>query len=204
LSAGVVGQAYDGTWVCAVGVGNLDRSPCAPLPMVDADKRQLLPIARPGREGQLVLVLARAWPDQDSVSAAVRPNRRNTTPGMRAPTRPPEHDRAPVGRPGWMHPLSWPSPCPNASQAGSICVDGPQPRAGAPRNSSPEDDPAVARAPADAGTVGLDLTDPVRVAAVAVHHEQRADIWALREVVEDEGDPPAVARPGRDVFAASR
>jgi hypothetical protein len=82
LSAGVVRQAHNGAWVCAAGVGNLDRSSSAPLPMVDADKRQSLAIARPGREGQLVIVLARAWPYEDAESAAVRPNRRKTTPGM--------------------------------------------------------------------------------------------------------------------------
>ena len=183
------------------GVGNHDRSPCTPLPMVDADKRQPLAIVRPGREGQLVIVLARAWPYQDAVSAAIRPHRRKTTPGMWAPARPAEHDRAPVGRPGWMHPLNWPSPCPKASQAGSICIDDPQPRAAAPRNSSAENDPAVTRAPRDAGAVGLHLTDLVCVAAVAVHHEQRADVRAF---VADERDPPSVARPGRGMFVAWR
>src|SRR6476619_8006541 len=108
---------------------------------------------------------------------------------MWALARPAEHDRAPVGRPGWTHALGWTSPCPEAPQTVSVCIDDPQPRAAAPRNPSAEDDPAVARTPTDAGAVGLDLTDLVLGAAVAVHHEQRTNIRALRQVTADEGDP---------------
>src|SRR5262245_31262383 len=116
---------------------------------------------------------------------------------MGAATCPAEDDPAPVGRPGWVNALGGSSTGTQLAQAASVRIDDPEAHADVGRNASAEDDLTIARPPAHARAVGVRLADPAHIAAVAVHHEQRTDERARRAVRADEGDPLAVARPGR-------
>ena len=169
--------------------------------MVDTHERDSLPVTRPRREGQLVIVPTRARPDQNPEAAAVSSNRRQPPPRMWAPACPAEDDRAAVGRPRRVHAFGRPAAGAETAQVSSVGVDDPQAPAGATRNASAECNLTVTGAPADARTVGVDPTNAMEVRPVAVHHEQRAD-ERLPNRLSDKGDPPSVARPGRSAAVA--
>lgn len=169
--------------------------------MVDTHERDSLPVTRPRREGQLVIVPTRARPDQNPEAAAVSSNRRQPPPRMWAPACPAEDDRAAVGRPRRVHAFGRPAAGAETAQVSSVGVDDPQAPAGATRNASAECNLTVTGAPADARTVGVDPTNAMEVRSVAVHHEQRAD-ERLPNRLSDKGDPPSVARPGRSAAVA--
>ena len=179
----------------ATGVYDLDRSPGATEAMVDTNERNPPTVTRPGRKGQLVVVPPRTRPDQNPEPAAVRTNRRQPSPRMWATACPAEHDRAAVGRPGRVHTFGRPSTGAEAARVCSVRVDDPQARAGTTWQASAKCNLAVTGTPAHARAVRVDATNAMDVAAVAVHHEQRA-----RERVPtrlfDKGDPASVARPG--------
>jgi len=169
--------------------------------MVDTHERDSLPVTRPGRKGQLVVVATWARPDQNAEAAAVRSNRRQPPPRMWAPPCPAEDDRAAVGRPRRVNTFGRPATGAETAQVSSVGVDDPQALAGATWNASAECNLTVAWAPADSRTVGVDLTNAVEVCAVAVHHEQRAD-ERLPHRLSDKSDPASVARPGRSAAVA--
>lgn len=169
--------------------------------MVDPHERESLPVTRPGRKRQLVVVATWARPDQNPETAAVRSNRRQPPPRMWAPACPTEDDRAAVGRPRRVHAFGRPAAGAETAQVSSVGVDDPQAPAGVTWNASPECNLTVAWAPADSRTVRVDLTNAMEVRAVAVHHEQRAD-ERLPDRLSDKGDPASVARPGRSAAVA--
>jgi hypothetical protein len=169
--------------------------------MVDTHERDSLPVTRPGREGQLVVVATRARPDQNPEAAAVRSNRRQPPPRMWAPACPAEDDRAAVGRPRRVNAFGRPAAGAETAHVSSVGVDDPQAPAGATWNASAECNLTVAWAPTDSRTVGVDLTNTMEVRAVAVHHEQWAD-ELLPDRLSDKGDPASVARPGRSAAVA--
>lgn len=169
--------------------------------MVDTHERDSLPVTRPGRKGQLVVVATRARPDQNAEAAAVRSNRRQPPPRMWAPACPAEDDRAAVGRPRRVNTFGRPAAGAETAQVSSVGVDDPQAPAGATWNASAECNLTVAWAPADSRTVGVDLANAMEVRAVAVHHEQRAD-ERLPDRLSDKGDPASAARPGRSAAVA--
>ena len=188
----------------SASVRDLERSSHVPGAMIYADVGESLAVARPRGKGYLVLVRRGAWPDDDVEAAAVRSDRRQTTPRMSAPARPAEDDRAPVRRPRWMDALGCASTSEQALQPAPVHVHDPEPIVDSSRPSATEDDPAVAGAPAHARTVSRYLADLVQIAAVAVHHQQRADIRALRDFMANESNAPAVARPSGGVLASRR
>jgi hypothetical protein len=169
--------------------------------MVDTHERDSLPVTRPRREGQLVIVPTRARPDQNPEAAAVSSNRRQPPPRMWAPACPAEDDRAAVGRPRRVHAFGRPAAGAETAQVSSVGVDDQQAPAGASWNASAECNLTVAWAPADSRTVRVDLTNAMEVRAVAVHHEQRAD-ERFPDRLSDKGDPASVARPGRSAAVA--
>ena len=78
-----------------------------------------------------------------------------------------------------MDALELPSTSSRRFQPAPVHVHDPEPIVDSPRSSATEDDPAVAGAPAHARTVSAYLADLVQIAAVTVHHQQRADIRVL-------------------------
>ena len=92
-----------------------------------------------------------------------------------------------------MDALGCPSTSEQALQPASVGVHDPEPIVDSSGPSATEDDPAVAGAPAHARTVSHYLADLVQIAAVAVHHQQRADVRAVRNFRANESDAPAVA-----------
>lgn len=148
LPSGVVGQAGERAPVLASGIRDHEFSACAAGPMVDPHERKSASVARPRREDQLVIMRAGAWPDQDVVATAIRSNRCQTSPWMRASPSPSEDDRAPVRRPCRMDALGCSATCAEASQAASIGIDDPEARTSARLHTSAEDDLAVTGPPA--------------------------------------------------------
>jgi hypothetical protein len=169
--------------------------------MVDTHERYSLPVTRPGRKSQLVVVATWARLDQNPKAAPVGSNRRQPPPRVWASACPAEDDRAAVGRPRRVHAFGRPAAGADTAQVSSVSVGDPQAAAGATWNASAECNLTVAWAPADARTVGVDLTNAMEVRAVAVHHEQWAD-ERLPDRLSYKGDPASVARPGRSAAVA--
>ena len=187
-------EAHEHASLLPSGTCDLDRPSCASGPMVDPNVGEALTVARPRGRGQFVVVRPRARGNEHAEAAPVRADRGEAAPGMPAPPGPGEDDRPAVRGPGRVYALGRPAACADTPQAASVGIHDPE---AAPTGADPsaERDLPVARAPADSRAVGVDLTDPVDIAPVALHHEEGAD--ARLGIRADEGDVLPVTRPGR-------
>ncbi len=188
----------------SASVRDLERSSHVPGAMIYADVGESLAIARPRGKGYLVLVRRGAWPDDDVEAAAVRSDRRKTTPRMwLRPVQPKMIVRPSGDHAGWM-PSVAPRPPGRRLQPAPVYVHDPQPIVDSSRHVRRRRRSGGRRGPSSRQNSQSYLTDLVQRRCRRCSSPTTGRHPGLRDFMANESDPRSVARPSRGVLASRR